>query len=409
MSFTYETREGDTVESIARKFYGDDLLSYLIADSNPWLKDGMVSGLAVFVPDRPDLTPDLPGLKPDETGIIVNGKRFALWDTVTIIRTIDAMDTIEFTGPFEPDNEQFREVFQPLSYKPCSFFSKGKPLFTGTLIDVSPSTTDEKRTVSVSGYSLPGVLNDCMPPSSLYPRLEWQDSYLPDIISPLIQPFGLGLLIEDDVGAPLEDFISLDPGFMILPFIVKLAKKRGLLVSSSPEGYLTLAKSVAPGNPVANLEEGQSSITGVEAFFEPQRYYSVVEGRTPALYGLDGLSSALRNPRLQGVFRPYIFAASDDADADVDAQVSAYFGRMFGNALSYRVTLPSWTDPNGDIWKPNTTIKLKAPGVMIYDSYEFTIRQVTLARAENGESVQLDLVIPEAFRGEVPERMPWES
>lgn len=409
MSFTYEAREGDTVESIARKFYGDDLLSYLISDANPWLADGIVSGLAVLVPDRPDLTPDLPGLKPDETGIVVDGKRFALWDTVTIVRTIDAMDTIEFSAPFEPDNEQFREVFQPLSYKPCSFFSKGKPLFTGTLVDVSPATTGEKRTVSVSGYSLPGVLNDCMPPSSLYPRLQWFETSLPDIISPLIQPFGLGLLIEDDVGPPIDD-TSLDPGFMILPYIIKLAKKKGLLVSSSPEGYLTLSKSVAAGKPVADLEEGKSSITGIEAFFEPQRYYSVVEGRTTVGYGLADYAVPLQNPRLQGVFRPYCFAASDEEDAaDVPTQVAAYMGRMFANAMSYHVTIPSWTDPSGKIWKPNTTIRLKAPGVMIYEAYEFTIRQVTLARAENGESAQLDLVIPEAFRGEIPERLPWES
>ena len=64
--------------------------------------------------------------------------------------------------------------------------------------------------------------------------------------------------------------------------------------------------------------------------------------------------------------------------ADAPAAVRARLGRMFANAFSVSVELPTWRDPGGRLWKPNTTVRLKAPDAMIYTESEFLIRNVVL-------------------------------
>lgn len=83
---------------------------------------------------------------------------------------------------------------------------------------------------------------------------------------------------------------------------------------------------------------------------------------------------------------------------------------MFGNMVSYVVEgIPTWRDPKGNLWRPNTTITLKAPEAMIYRETEFLIRNVTLRQDAQSKTATLGLVLPGAFSGETPSRLPFEE
>ena len=103
------------------------------------------------------------------------------------------------------------------------------------------------------------------------------------------------------------------------------------------------------------------------------------------------------------------FKAPDTLNADVKAAVEAKAGRMFGNMAAYSVTVSTWRDPQGDLWEPNTTVKLLAPGAMIYNEYEFVIRSVDLDVEGDKRTATLDLVIPGSFSGVIPKVLPWEG
>ena len=94
---------------------------------------------------------------------------------------------------------------------------------------------------------------------------------------------------------------------------------------------------------------------------------------------------------------------------DTKTAVEAKIGRMFADSVSYTVVIPSWFTPDGELWAPNTTVKIEAPGAMIYSSFEFLIRKVIYSRTAERETVTLTLVIPGVFTGLIPENLPWDE
>ena len=410
MSTTFKVQAGDTFESIARKKYGTEKEADRIARANPGVSEPLTAGTTLTVPTLPDAPKNrqsnAPAATDDEVAILIEGQRFRFWDRVRVTRAIDTMDTVEFGAPFDADAPGFRETFRPFSFKTVVITVGGTPLFTGTMVAVSPAVENGQKIVSVSGYSLPGVLNDCTSPASTYP-LEFNDQGLREISAALASPFGIAVEFQADKGAIFERVAS-EPGKKVLAFLTELAKQRNLVIGSTTRGSLLFSQSIETGTPVARLQQGSAPVMAVTPFFSPQEYYSHITGIEPVIVGLAGSQFTVKNPRLQGVTRPITFNAPDTLDADVKAAVESKAGRMFGNMASYSVRVATWRDPQGNLWEPNTIVKLQAPEAMIYNEYAFVIRSVEFEREGRKETATLNLVIPGSFSGKVPESLPWE-
>ena len=400
------TREGDTFEGLARRAYGDDQKAALIRSANPGSVEPFGPGVVLTVPSAPAAASTAQAATPNEVALSINGRRFRFWSGIGITRSIDAMDTLQVSAPFDPSDPVFREVFRPFAFAPVCLTVGGAPVFTGTMLSPTPNLRPDSRTVLASCYSVPAVIGDCTAPASAYP-LEWDGAGLRAIAGALVAPFGLGVVFEADEGAVFER-AALTPGAKILPFLIKLAQQRGLLVSSTEKGALLFAKSTPPGSPVARLVEGEAPLIDVSPAFRPQEYYSEVTGIEPTIVGLRGGQVTVKNPLLRGVVRPFSFEVPDTLGADVQAACDAKAGRMFANAVNYMVTVATWRDPSGELWRPNTTLTVDAPGAMVYGAYEFLVRAVTLSRTiDGGEVATLALTVPGAFEGKIPEALPW--
>lgn len=411
MSTTYNVITGDTFESISRKKYGTEKEADRIARANPGVAEPLTAGTTLTVPVLPEAPQNLQqaadSSTDDEVAILIDGKRFRFWDKVRITRSIDTMDTVEFGAPFDADAPGFRDTFRPFSFKTVVITVGGTPLFTGTMVAVNPVIENAQKIISVSGYSLPGVLNDCTAPASSFP-LEFDNQGLRDIATTLAAPFGISVDFQADQGAVFERVAS-EPGKKVLAFLTELAKQRNLIISSSSRGKLVFLQSTESGQPVARLQQGVAPVLSVTPFFSPQEYYSHITGIEPVVVGLAGSQFTVKNPRLLGVTRPLTFNAPDTLDADVKSAVEAKAGRMFGNMASYSVRVATWRDPSGKLWEPNTAIKLLAPDAMIYNEYEFIIRSIEFSRDRATETATLNLVIPGSFSGKVPEALPWDE
>lgn len=406
MSITYRTIQGDTFKAIARRFYGFDLAASRIARANPGAEEPLPAGIDLILPglDQSALRP-VPSDFENETALTVNGRRFRFWESMQIRRSLDSVDTAQFSAPFEPSDPAFRETFEPFTYPDFSVAVGGQPLFTGTIIGIDPSVEPRSRRVSVNGYSRPGVLSDCTFPASAFP-LEFNGQNLQDIAATAVEPFAIDVDFPGEAGATFER-VACQPDQKILDFLVPLAQQRNRLIASNPEGALFFPRVAAVGTPVATLTEGESPTVTVTPTMQPQEYYSHVTGVSPTVLGKVGKQYTVKNPRLTGTLRPFAFQAPDAKPADLQTAVEAKAGRMFGNIVSYSVTVSTWRDPSGALWQPNTTVLLEAPGAMVYNPYEFLIRTVGFSRDQDTETAQLSLVLPEAFNGQIPERLPW--
>ena len=412
LSTTYKSSAGDNFTTIARKVYGDEAQAAHIKSANPGLTEPFQAGVTLTTPPQPgapqNAVQHTAAAQPNEVAVLINGQRFRFWESVRLVRNIDTFDTLELSAPFEPDNEVFKAAFKPFAFQRVEVTVGGVPLFTGTMVGVTPHLENTRRSVTASCYALPGVLNDCTVPASLFEKLDFKDAGLNEIATTLVKPFGLNVVFQAEQGAVFEH-VTLEQDQKVFGFLATLAKQRNLVISSTPQGELLFWRSTSTGQAVARLQEGLSPLLSIQPAFSPQEYYSHVTGIEPVIIGGLGSQYTVSNPSLQGVIRPLTFVVPDTRDTSVKTAVESKAGRMFANQVSYTVNVSAWRDQHGQLWTPNTFIKLNAPGAMVYHDYDFIIRSVEFNRHAKAESATLNLVLPGAFEGQIPEVLPWQD
>lgn len=411
---SYVIKNGDTFASIARTQLGDDSLASIISSGNPGVIEPLPVGKTIFLVDTPQISASSisptsttnSNVRENQTTVTIDGVAFKYWSTINIKRSFSANDILEMTALFEPRNEEFKAIFKPFSYKSVVVKVAGELIFNGILMEVTPVITKNSKTVLMSCYSLPGVLNDCTQPVGEDIKYQFNEMNLEEITKTIVKPFGLGVVFDSDPG-PIFNDVRIAENKIILRFLTKLATQRGLVISSTADGKVLFRKSaITP--PVASIEEGAPPLLSIVPDFKPQEYYSHVTGIQPTALGIPGSQYTLANTKLTDSLRPLVFTVNDAADGDNQTAVEAKVGRMFANSVSYNMELSSWRDSKAVIWTPGATISVFAEGAMIYKKYNFLIRSVDLFRDDNLETAKLNLVLPGAFSGEIPKDLPWD-
>jgi prophage tail gpP-like protein len=239
---------------------------------------------------------------------------------------------------------------------------------------------------------------------------------LKDIAQQLCDPFDLDCEFRGDVG-PVFDRQSCGIEKKIHEFLVPLAKQRGFVITNTEDGKVLFWKTIARGVPVAQFVEGIAPLTKVRAKFSPQDYHSQITGYSPSKKGRPGGVTTVLNPWLGKLlettapineYRPLSCKFDDTERADAPDSAKARMGRMFGNCCSWDIEeLPTWRDPDGKLWNPNTLITLLCSGAMVYRQSEMLIREVKLNQGIDKLSASLNVVLPGAFSGEIPQTLPW--
>jgi len=405
---TYTVITGDTLERISTIAYGTASEVDRIRSANPETSGGLAAGMVLTIPPGPadaSVTLTAPAARENEVSVILAGELFRFWTSMAIERSIDSFDQFSLTAPFEPDELGFREAFAPLSFQRAELFVGGERLYTGVNPSNVPQVAVDGATVTAEGYALAGVVNDCPMPGSSFP-IEYEDLDLRGIAGQQARPFGLTPVFDAEPGAPFER-VAINEGGKVLPFWAKLAGQRGLVVGNDEFGQ-PVFRTESDAAPVQLLELGKSPVVSILPEFNPQQYYSHVTVVTPTFLGvIDGVQHTVVNPFLRGVTRPLTFQAEDLQAGEEVTAVNAKMGRMFANAIAYRVELAGWRNVKGELWSPNTSVRLLAPRAMVYEDTRFLIRSVTLRRDAAKDVASLLCVLPGAFSGRIPETLPW--
>lgn len=407
----YTIRQGDTFERISRRQFGTAEKANLIRQVNPGVSEPLVPGGVIFLPASNRKIKNnarVETANEDEVSIEVDGSRFRYWVDASIIREIDTLDTLRFYAAFDTNNVELRERFKPFSYIDVSAYIGGETLFNGTSIGVKPTVNDNEKSLNVSAYSAAGAIMDCTMPADAQTR-EFENQTLKGVASSVCAPFGIAVEFEGSPG-PAFGRVAIREDEKIFRFLSKLAAQQNFIIGSTETGGLVFRRPVEPGNPVARLVQSEAPLLEVTPQFSEQRFYSHITGLKPAVFGWAlGKPYTFENPHLQGVFRPFTFTVQDAQDGDLKTAVLSKAGRMLGNAVQYKAVVSTFRDPQGELWRPNTTVTVTAPDAMVYNEFEFIVKRVSFDRPEKRKTAELTLVLPGAYSGTIPEAMPWDE
>lgn len=337
----------------------------------------------------------------------IDQKVFRFWEKIAVKRSLDTFSTVEMTAPFEASRREFRDTFRPFKFQPIVVTESDERLFTGRIVGINPKVEPSRKAVEVSGYALPAVLHDCTAPVDILP-LEFKKLKLQAIAGVLCAPFGVNVDFRGEDGAAF-DKVKIDPAKKLFEELVDLAQHRNFVISDNTIGDLLCWKSVQPGEPVARLRGDAQPVTAIDPSYNPQDYYSQITGFAPSKRGRKGSKWTEKNPWLPDVLRPLNVRFDKIEKGDAPEATRGMMARMFADMVSVKVSVCTWRDPSGEIWRPNTTVTLFAPDAMVYTETEFIVRDVELTVEKDSMAAELNLVLPGVFDAKIPESLPWDE
>jgi len=131
---------------------------------------------------------------------------------------------------FNPENPEHKQIFKPYSYSTVEVFHNGELLMTGTFLNNSFLSASKKSLIPISGYSVPGILEDCEIPVSSYP-LQSINLNLKQIAEKLIKPFGIKMIVDPLVEDKMNRTFKSSTGENLLIAVYMVGMVNGIYVA----------------------------------------------------------------------------------------------------------------------------------------------------------------------------------
>ncbi|MDR2097698.1 MAG: LysM peptidoglycan-binding domain-containing protein [Spirochaetaceae bacterium] len=426
MSKTHNVQQGETLGAIAIRYLGNSVKWTNITGANPQLAnrkkavDGsplIYPGDTLIIPeDQTESRPAAPQTKKpvvlsdkeQDVSIVIDGEKFTGFTAYNLTLAYDTFDTFSFSAPYDPEIKELREIIKPFTFKPCEVYYNDALMFKGTLLTPDPELTDQSSEITLQGYPLCGVLNDCMVPPTRYP-LQCMGITMKGIADAACEPYSIPVIFEGEAG-PVFTEVSIEPTDKILDFLSRLSKQRNLLFTNNEKGQLVFFNP-KPEKAFVSFIEGKEPLISIKPKFNAQDFFSHITGfgKTDAEY--PSLAYTFENKYLinKGIIRHHSLTI-DDAEtiSDLENAVKAHAGRMFADCVNFELLCDNHVNENNEVFQKGMTVCVLAPSAMIMRETNFTARSVKLSRTTEGKTATLTLVLPGSYTGEIPEALPWE-
>ena len=310
-----------------------------------------------------------------------------------------------FSYYFDPLNVEHKELACVTHFHEVVIKHNDKQFLKGVITNQSFKQSSKKELAHFSGYSLPGVLEDCQIPPSIYP-LQSDGLTLNQIASKLIQPFkknyGLEMIVDSSVASVMNKTFKSTTASetqTIKDYLTKLASQKDIIMTHDTDGRLLFTKAKTDGKPIMEIDLTKGVPDGMtySMDYNGQNMHShiTVQGQS-SIEGGNAKEYTIRNPYVIGsVYRPKVISQSsgDDNDTKLAAR------RALGNELrdvKLTVTVDRW-ELNGEFILPNNTISVYAPELYLYHRKDWFIESVNYSGDNKSSTCTLNCVLPECY------------
>ncbi len=329
-------------------------------------------------------------------GLSVNGSIYGGWKTVSIkqsLKTISGSFSLTVVNRW-PGQQQPWGI---LPGDECVITIDSDVIITGYVDKISPAISPTERSISISGRDQTCDFVD----SSALDR-QYKNISLSKLASILASPFDLPVKIIGNTGANFLIF-EVSTGETAHAALERACRLRGFLLTTDGHGAIVIKRPL--GTPTSSsIEEGINLKSGRANYDYAERFslYSVKGQQNllaQDLAGGDGyrISGSATDPEIDR-YRYHLTSGEallTAAESAIRAQWEAT--NRAAKSASYSVTLQGWRQANGDLWKPDTTVRFKSPFLGV--NQVLLITEVTYSLDDSGGSVtELTLERPDAYK-----------
>ena len=344
-------------------------------------------------------------------------RRVTYFNDVTVNLKYDAIaSTFQFNYLFDPDNVEQKEFSCIGHYHLCEIFNDNNELIlTGFILNNRFVSKSVKGLNAISGYSLPGVLEDCeVPPLDRYGNkvpgyLESNNLKVREIVKKICDLFGIQMVIHSSASADMEDtFDSSDAkaSQSVKSYFADMVSQKNIIMTSDEYGRIVFTKPIKT-KPIFHFEPDNLPGVSMTLDFNGQGVHSVIT--VFAQQGINDSDEAAEDsidnpyiPNRNNVFRPKVVTMSSKSTNDLDVVEAAKNIRAKElRNLTLVIEMDRW-DLNGVQVRPGQIISVTNKEVYLYKKTDWFIEDVTLREEPDKKIATLKCVPPESFTGDDP-------
>lgn len=333
----------------------------------------------------------------------IDGKFFNFFSSISIDYKLDSVaSAFSFAARFDPHNALHRDIFKPLAFRKVEIFTNDNQLLlTGYTVVTDLVSSSVRSLQNLSGYSKPGILEDCSIPYSSYP-LEKLNVSLNDVAQNVLSEFDLAYTVDPSVATDMNLQYSktvAQPAETIKSFIAKLAAQRNIILGHTAKGDLLFFRPDVKAKP--------------KRFYTDKNTLSMklaVNGQ-----GLHSKISVIRQPSkdntslapVDTVENPLILLNRSLVKV-LSSGSASETKKAADNVLSSELkNIPiTITLEHIDVdLKCGDIVEVQNPEIYLYSRAKLLISSIAIKESQVGESMELKLVMPETFTGEVPKNI----
>jgi len=319
---------------------------------------------------------------PDAVIIKIGTKQYDGWDTVSINRDLEAM-TSSFTVTVSDKWRQTKETWPFNVGNQVRISTNGKSIFNGYIDALDVNVSNEDRSISFSGRDKTGDLVDSA-------AIGLSATYSLQNIVSIAQIYAtkFGITVTGDTADALVPFqnVTVQQSETIFELLSRLAKEKGLLLTSTPEGNLSITDrkglisqrttdirnptkfnvALALGDSTSGLKQGGNIISARATFDEVERFQTyLVKSQVKGTDFINAKDSTTINgvavdPNVKRSRTKYIIAdkSMDNAGAKAYAEWQANIHAVGSSDIE--IVVQGWTNAKGEVWDINEIVDVDA-------------------------------------------------
>lgn len=341
---------------------------------------------------RDDILPTLENKEKGDFTLLINDVEIPLANGRAMVAMDSGADGWTGTTIWDPGNPVLAELYKPYSYQEASVFISGELLIRGYLYVVAPSLNTRESVIQFEGWSFMADAID----STIKPPLEQSKVTLEKRAKELLNPLGIEVVFDVEDDEPF-DRVTANESDTIFDHLAGLAKQRGVLITSTPQGKALFTKANI-GNPVGVILEDFPPYIEATVKFDGRARFNAYKA-TAQSPKKNSKTATANDPQVpKSRFRT--FSADDASEEGLQKAVDWARSKALADALTINFPVHSWYDPEGNLWRPNTIVTVVSPSLFAPNGFNFMIKSVEYMFESVGIGAVLGLVPPAVYTGE---------
>lgn len=314
--------------------------------------------------------------------------------------------TFNFGFYYNPSNPDHRELACVSHFHEAIIEHNGTRLMTGYILAEVFDDQSAKTLSQFAGYSLPGVLEDCQIPTSLYP-LQYDGLTLREIATKLINPFKLKMIVDDSVSDKMDKVFTKTTATAtqsIKDYLNDLASTRDIVMSNDNLGNLLFTSAKSKQAPILIIgPEGIPGVSMTMSFSGQQLHSHITVIKQADKDGGNAGESTIVNPFVPIVYRPKVITQNSGDDNDTATAARMALSEELRN-ITLTVNIDRW-DIDGEIILPNNIIRVKNPSLFLFNDTDWFIESIAYKGNNVDNTAVLTCVLPEVHNKNVPKNI----